>query len=56
LETYCRNKIAHYKVPRYWKFVDSFPLTATGKVRKVAMREAAVEELGLQMAAGIKTS
>jgi fatty-acyl-CoA synthase len=56
LEAFCRNKIARYKVPRYWKFVESFPLTATGKVRKVAMREAAVAELGLQAAAGIRTS
>jgi fatty-acyl-CoA synthase len=44
---FCRGSIAHYKVPRYVKFVDSFPLTVTGKVRKVEMREVATRELGL---------
>ncbi len=56
LEDFCKDKISHYKVPKYWKFVDGFPMTATGKVRKVAMRESSIEELGLQQAAGIKTS
>ena len=56
LEAFCRTKIAHYKIPRYWKFVDGFPMTVTGKVRKVAMRESSIEELGLQQAATIKTS
>jgi fatty-acyl-CoA synthase len=45
---FCRGKIAHYKVPRYVKFVDEFPMTVTGKVRKVEMREQAARELGLQ--------
>ena len=53
---FCNNKIAHYKIPKYWKFVDSFPMTITGKVRKVEMRETAIEELGLHAAAKIKTS
>src|SRR5690606_11561611 len=44
---YCHGKIAHYKVPRYVKFVDEFPMTVTGKVRKVEMREVATAELGL---------
>jgi fatty-acyl-CoA synthase len=56
LDDFCRSKIAHYKIPRYWKFVDGFPMTVTGKVRKVAMRESSIEELGLQQAASIKTS
>ena len=56
LDAFCRQKIAHYKIPKYWKFVEGFPMTATGKVRKVAMREAAIEELSLHDAAGIKTS
>lgn len=47
LRAFCRNKIAHYKVPRYWKFVDVFPMTISGKVRKVEMREVAAKELGL---------
>ncbi|MFI5156342.1 MAG: AMP-binding protein [Chitinophagales bacterium] len=56
LEDFCKDKISHFKVPKYWKFVDGFPMTATGKVRKVAMRESSIEELGLQQAASIKTS
>jgi fatty-acyl-CoA synthase len=44
---HCRGQIAHYKVPRYVKFVDGFPLTVTGKVRKVEMREQSIGELGL---------
>jgi fatty-acyl-CoA synthase len=56
LRQFCNSKIARYKVPRYWKFVDSFPLTVTGKIRKVEMREAAIVELGLQEAEKIKTA
>ena len=44
---FCRGAIAHYKVPRYVKFVDEFPMTVTGKVRKVEMREQSIAELGL---------
>ncbi|UYW01528.1 AMP-binding protein [Flavobacterium agricola] len=44
---FCKDQIAHYKVPKYWKFVDGFPMTISGKVRKVEMREIAVKELGL---------
>lgn len=42
---YCRGRIAHYKVPRYVRFVDEFPMTVTGKVRKVEMREIAIAEM-----------
>jgi fatty-acyl-CoA synthase len=56
LDAYCRGKIATYKIPRYWKFVDSFPMTVTGKIQKFRMREMAVEELGLQKAAKVKTA
>lgn len=56
LKAYCKDRIAHYKVPRYWKFVDGFPITITGKVRKVEMREIAVKELGLEKLLEIKTS
>ncbi len=56
LEAYSRNQIASNKIPRYWKFVDSFPMTVTGKVQKYLMREAAVEELGLQAAATVTTA
>ena len=47
----CRGRIATYKIPRYWKFVESFPMTVTGKTQKYRMREIAVEELGLEAAA-----
>jgi fatty-acyl-CoA synthase len=43
----CRGRIATYKIPRYWKFVDQFPMTVTGKPQKYRMREIAIEELGL---------
>jgi fatty-acyl-CoA synthase len=56
LEAYCRNQIATNKIPRYWKFVDSFPMTVTGKVQKYLMRKTSVEELGLQAAAGVTTA
>jgi fatty-acyl-CoA synthase len=56
LDAYCRGRIATYKIPRYWKFVDGFPMTVTGKVQKFRMREVAVEELGLQRAAGVHTA
>src|SRR4029079_18264540 len=45
---FCRGRIAHYKVPRYVKFVDEFPMTVTGKIQKYKMREQAIAELGLQ--------
>jgi len=47
LRDYCRGRIAHYKVPRYWRFTDRFPMTVTGKIQKYKMREAAIEELAL---------
>ena len=48
LRDFCSGKLAHYKVPRYLKLVDDFPMTVTGKIRKVEMREVSVDELGLQ--------
>ena len=56
VRTYCRGRIAHFKIPRYVKFVDSFPMTVTGKVRKVEMREVSIAELGLQAAAATETA
>lgn len=44
---YCKGRIAHYKVPKYWKFVDEFPMTISGKIRKVEMREISIKELEL---------
>ena len=51
LVAFCRGRIATFKIPSYWKFVDEFPTTVTGKVQKFRMREMAVAELGLQQAA-----
>jgi fatty-acyl-CoA synthase len=56
VKDFCRGKIAHYKIPRYVKFVDAFPMTVTGKVQKYKMRETAIEELGLERAAAIATA
>jgi fatty-acyl-CoA synthase len=53
---FCRGQIAHYKVPRYVKFVDEFPMTVTGKVQKFKMRELAIEELQLERAAAVTTA
>ena len=44
---FCRGQIAHFKVPRYFRFVDEFPMTVTGKPQKFVMRDRMVEELGL---------
>ena len=56
LRDFCRGRIAHYKVPRYVKLVTEFPMTVTGKVRKVEMREMSITELGLGAAADTKTA
>lgn len=56
IREFCQGKIAHYKIPRYVKFVDSFPMTVTGKIQKFVMRQQSIEELGLQSAASIKTA
>jgi fatty-acyl-CoA synthase len=53
---YCRGQIATFKIPRYWKFVDNFPMTVTGKVQKYIMRQTAIMELGLEAAAGVQTA
>ncbi|GHV67177.1 fatty-acyl-CoA synthase [Bacteroidia bacterium] len=44
---YCKSQIATYKIPRYWKFVNDFPMTISGKIRKGEMREISAKELGL---------
>jgi fatty-acyl-CoA synthase len=56
VRAFCRGRIAHYKVPRYVKLVDGFPMTVTGKVQKFRMREQAIEELGLGESAGVPTA
>jgi len=49
IRAFCQNQIAHYKIPRYVKFVDAFPMTVTGKVQKFLMREQMIAELGLSL-------
>jgi fatty-acyl-CoA synthase len=56
LRDFCRDKIAHFKIPRYFKFVDAFPMTVTGKIQKFVMRQQSIEELGLEAAAAVKTA
>ncbi len=56
LQEFCRGQIATFKIPRYWKFVDGFPMTVTGKIQKYLMRQQAIEELGLQQAASVQTA
>jgi fatty-acyl-CoA synthase len=53
---FCKGRIARYKIPRYVKIVDEFPMTVTGKVRKVEMRETSITELGLEAAAATPTA
>jgi fatty-acyl-CoA synthase len=49
IRAFCQGQIAHYKVPRYVKFVDGFPMTVTGKIQKFLMRRQMIEELGLSV-------
>ena len=56
LVAYGKGKIATYKIPRFWKFVGDFPMTITGKVRKIEMREISTKELKLDEAARVKTA
>ena len=51
LRAYCRDQIAHFKVPEHIRFVDDFPMTVTGKPQKFKMREAMIAELDLETAA-----
>jgi fatty-acyl-CoA synthase len=56
LRQWCRGQIATFKIPRYWKFVDDFPMTVTGKVQKFKMREVSIAELDLKSASRIETA
>ena len=48
IREFCQGQIAHYKIPRYVRFVDSFPMTVTGKIQKFVMRETMIAELGIE--------
>ncbi len=56
LTGYCRTHLAAYKVPRFWRFVETFPMTVTGKIQKFRLRQMAVELLNLHEAAAEKTA
>ena len=56
LRDHCRSRLAHYKVPHFILFTDEFPMTITGKVQKYKLREAAIDRLGLEAAASVKTA
>jgi len=56
IRDYCSGRIAHFKVPQYIRFVDSFPMTVTGKIQKFRIREQEIAARGLEHAASIKTA
>ncbi len=56
LREWCRGKIASFKIPRYWRFVDGFPMTVTGKVQKFKMRETSIAELHREAAGSVETA
>ncbi len=56
LRSFCQGRIAHQKIPRYVRIADEFPMTVTGKVRKVEMRQVSIVELDLEGAAAIDTA
>ena len=56
IRDFCRGQIAHFKIPRYVKFVSEFPMTVTGKIQKFRMQEMAIEELGLKEASQVETA
>jgi fatty-acyl-CoA synthase len=56
LKEYFKGKIAYFKMPTYFKFTDTFPMTVTGKIQKFKMREISIKELGLEEAAAVKTA
>ncbi len=56
LVNFCKGTIAHFKVPRYVRFTDEYPMTVTGKIQKFKLRERAIEELGLESIANTETA
>ncbi|MDD4133134.1 MAG: AMP-binding protein [Methanocorpusculum sp.] len=56
IRAFADGRIARYKIPRYYKFVDTFPMTVTGKIKKGDMQEVSIKELGLEKVAEIKTA
>jgi fatty-acyl-CoA synthase len=56
IREYCKGQISHQKVPRYFQFVESYPMTASGKVQKFVLREQAIKTLGLEQVAQVRTA
>jgi len=56
IKAFCKGKIAHYKIPRYVKFVEEYPMTVTGKIQKYKMREVSIKEFGLEEEAKTETA
>jgi fatty-acyl-CoA synthase len=56
LRDFCQGKVAHFKVPRYISLCTEFPMTVTGKIQKYKLREQAIDELGLEVAAAVNTA
>ena len=56
LRDYFKGQISHQKIPRYFRFVESYPLTGSGKVQKFVLREQAIKELGLEDVANVQTA
>jgi fatty-acyl-CoA synthase len=56
LREYCAGRLAHFKIPRYVHLTEEFPMTVTGKVRKVEMRERSIELFGLEAAAAVRNA
>ncbi len=56
IREFCKGKIAHFKVPQYFRFVDAFPMTVTGKIQKFVIRDTEIKERHLQRAAEIQTA
>jgi fatty-acyl-CoA synthase len=56
LRDHCKGQISHQKIPRYFQFVDSYPLTGSGKVQKFVLREQAIKELGLEDVKNVRTA
>jgi fatty-acyl-CoA synthase len=56
IREFCKGKIAHYKIPQYFRFVEEFPMTVTGKIQKFRIREIEIKERGLDEASKIQTA
>lgn len=56
LRGFCKERVSHQKIPRYFQLVNAYPMTASGKVQKFVLREQAIKALGLEQAAQIRTA